>query len=364
MSISKLPSGRWRAQVYDPSTGKTVSVPKIIGGPSSYATKREAKAAREKARATLRGARGNVTVAQWRDRWLNDPLFRRPKESTMVHNAERTKAFADRYGSLPLSRVTSEIVAEWLAAGHAGTVPALRAMFNDAMSVKAGRLIDANPFARLGLERSRGNRDNRPPTEEQVWAMIEHARRLTTPFFAAWLQVACFTGMRPGELDGLRWEDVDFDRYRIRVERQWNRHTRTFTLPKNGRRREAILTPPARDALLALPRQSECCFVSSRGRHFTPSSRDYYWRSVKAAAGWDRSLYLATRHFAGSYMINVLGLDSEDVAIALGHEDGGELVRKLYGHRDRELALLRVQHAFEQAANVRPLRASDGRQAV
>jgi hypothetical protein len=44
----------------------------------------------------------------------------------------------------------------------------------------------------------------------------------------------------------------------------------------------------------------------------------------------------ATRHFAGWYMVNMLKLPSEDVAIALGHTDGGELVGKLYGHRDRE----------------------------
>jgi hypothetical protein len=37
-------------------------------------------------------------------------------------------------------------------------------------------------------------------------------------------------------------------------------------------------------------------------------------------------------------MVNVLELPSEDVAIALGHTDGGELVRKLYGHRDHERA--------------------------
>jgi hypothetical protein len=38
-------------------------------------------------------------------------------------------------------------------------------------------------------------------------------------------------------------------------------------------------------------------------------------------------------------MVNVLELPYEDVAIALGHTDGGELVRHLYGHRDRERAL-------------------------
>jgi hypothetical protein len=33
-------------------------------------------------------------------------------------------------------------------------------------------------------------------------------------------------------------------------------------------------------------------------------------------------------------MVNELEMSSEDVAIALGHQDGGNLVRRLYGHRD------------------------------
>lgn len=77
---------------------------------------------------------------------------------------------------------------------------------------------------------------------------------------------------------------------------------------------------------------------------------------MRAAAGWEGSLYLATRHFAGWYMINVLELPSEDVAIALGHTDGGELVRKLYGHRDRERALARVTAAYARAASPSQMR--------
>ena len=64
-----------------------------------------------------------------------------------------------------------------------------------------------------------------------------------------------------------------------------------------------------------------------------------------------RYLSLATRHFAGWYMVNVLDLPSEDVAIALGHTDGGELVRKLYGHLDHERALERVTAAYDRTAS-------------
>jgi hypothetical protein len=67
-------------------------------------------------------------------------------------------------------------------------------------------------------------------------------------------------------------------------------------------------------------------------------------------------LYLATRHFAGWYMVNVLDLPSEDVAIALGHTDGGELVRRLYGHRDHDRALDRVTIAYGRTASLTQMR--------
>jgi hypothetical protein len=53
---------------------------------------------------------------------------------------------------------------------------------------------------------------------------------------------------------------------------------------------------------------------------------------------------------------NVLELPSEDVAIALGHTHGGELVRKLYGHRDHERALDRVTAAYERTASFTQMR--------
>jgi len=76
-----------------------------------------------------------------------------------------------------------------------------------------------------------------------------------------------------------------------------------------------------------------------------------------SAAGWEGSRYLATRHFAGWYVVNVLEMPSEDVAIALGHQDGGNLIRHLYGHRDKRGALDRIVGAYAtRAAENRPKR--------
>lgn len=358
MSVTRLPSGRWRAQVYDPATGTNVSVSTLLGGPGTFATKTEAKRAREKARERLGECRAAViTLAAFWQRWTSDPLFARPKESTNIHNRERTKGFVALYGVRPIAEIDDAVVADWLAGGSRnGTVPALRAMFNDAASAKAGRIVRSNPFARLGISRGPGRRHEQPPTEEQVWKIVRCARELATPSFAAWLQVAAFTGLRPGELDALRRENVDLDRSRILVVEQFSAATRTFTLPKNGQRREAPLTDPARETLVSLPVESAFCFSSIRGEHWTASARAYHWKAVRAAAGWEGSLYLATRHFAGWYMVNVLDLPSEDVAIALGHTDGGELVRRLYGHRDHDRALDRVATAYRQTASQTQLR--------
>ncbi len=355
MSVTRLPSGRWRAQVYDPATGKNVSVSGVLGGPGTFATKTEAKQARVRARERLGYARGReVTVRGFWERWTTDPLFARPKESSDIRRRELTKGFVERYGDVPIGQVGDEIVAQWLAGGgRSSSVQGLCSMLNDAASVKAGRLIGRNPFQKLGISRGKGRRDQQPPSERQVWELVGHARRLSGPSFAAWLQVAAFTGLRPGELDALRWERIDFGRDRIVVAQQFSAATRRFDTPKNHLRREAPLTAHARTALQGLPHEGEFCFVSLRGEHWTPSSRAYHWKAVRAAAGWEGSLYLATRHFAGWYMVNELEMSSEDVAIALGHQDGGNLVRRLYGHRDKGRALDRIVGAYAHAASGR-----------
>jgi hypothetical protein len=110
-----------------------------------------------------------------------------------------------------------------------------------------------------------------------------------------------------------------------------------------------------RGAARAAPGKRVLLYDAAR-THFTASSRAYHWKAVKAAAGWKGDLYLATRHFAGWYMSNRLRLSPEDTAVALGHTDGGQLVRTLYGHLDEEAALERVNEAFQRQADLTRMR--------
>ena len=75
------------------------------------------------------------------------------------------------------------------------------------------------------------------------------------------------------------------------------------------------------------------------------------------------TLYVATRHYFGWYATNVLDLPAQDVAIQLGHKDGGKLVAQLYGHREEKLARRRIREAHDGMAQVRTLRLVEGESA-
>jgi integrase len=345
---NKLPSGRWRGRVVDHRTGKQVAPHAIIGGAKTYATKRQAERAEDEARDALLGIaeRGTTVREFWTD-WRTSPLWARPSESTNLHNAERTRGFVERYGDLPIHTIDHTVVAEWLKGGaNRGTVPALRAFFNDARRPQAGMLIDRNPFANLGLRQLRGRKDIKPPDQATAARMLAAADESTPPSFAAWLLTAVWSAARPGELDALRWTDVDFQAEEIRIERQWNAKTRTITGPKHGSVRTIAMTEPVRARLLDLPRESESLFVTIRNTHYTPSSRCFHWNRVRAAVGLgNTALYLATRHWFGWWALNVAGLPPHQIALQLGHEDGGQLVRELYGHPDAAIARERIREA-------------------
>lgn len=235
--------------------------------------------------AAHRGGAG-VTLAGFAEHWTTDPLFSRPKESTNIYNRERIKHFVARYGALPLTAIDDENVSQWLAGGRRnGTVPALRAIPNDAAAARAGRLIDSNPFSGLGLRKGSGNRHRQPPPEEQMWSLLDLARRLTPPSLADWLEVGCFMAMRPGELDALSWRQVNFEAEVIEVDVQWNVKTASFTEAKYGPSTIALVDH-AKRRLLRIPRDAAYVFPTLRGTHYTPSSRNHHWNRVRVAAGW------------------------------------------------------------------------------
>lgn len=359
-------TGRWAAQ--GRVSGKRVQL-------GTFPTKREAaaaEAAHKRARPT-----SDVTVAEWQRVWLGKRGW---KESTRQHNAERTKAFVDEHGKKRIAAINRTVARDFLAE-HPSCHGALSAMFGAAMYEDGDHgdpLLQHNPFSRL-MKRTTRRRDLQSEWMDGsvVDALEACARRVLGPVpgevAASMVRFAAETGIRPGELFLVGASDLDPDAGVLAVRWAADSKTRTVERPKNGRPREVVLSRRAAEAaqraqrliagpqriipprLLATASPAEVAptaliFCAPGGKQFWNSGWGYYWHQIRAAAGRPGMDFYELRHFAATRLIEA-GLDDRDVATQLGHTDGGELVRKVYGHPSERLALKRIRAVLNNEEN-------------
>lgn len=119
----------------------------------------------------------------------------------------------------------------------------LRRVLNLAM--REGR-VSRNPASRIGeLMRRVDRRVAREVTEVETWSrseidtLLELAREHEPSFYPALLFLLS-TGVRRGELLGLKWADLDFDKRSVSIRRAIT--VRRVTTPKSGRSRVVQMT--------------------------------------------------------------------------------------------------------------------------
>lgn len=280
-------------------------------------------------------------------RWLDD--YPRPAASSRRSYGYAVQAFAKDFAGVKLSDLDRPTARAWAIRQPKGNVSVVRAMLGDA--VRDG-LVQENVFAGLRIERSRGRRDLVALTEAEVRELADVATAIHGPTFSAMVVFAAYTGLRPGELFALEHGDIDDDEVHVRRSRD---STGELKLPKSGHTRTVILPPPARDALLAMPRRLDVpwVFTTATGRPFTKSSLHYHWTPVRAAFGRPTMHFYELRHACATMLLE-RGLSHADVAQQLGHSDGGALILSTYGHPSEQASRGRVKAAFSaQVAGLR-----------
>jgi integrase len=105
------------------------------------------------------------------------------------------------------------------------------------------------------------------------------------------------------------------------------------------RAREAIESMPVLDG-------QELVFLSPRGVQFWANTLSWCWRPVRAAAKRPGMDFYELRHFCATHLLE-LGLPPADVAVQLGHTDGGALVMSTYGHPSERAARGRIMAAMD-----------------
>ena len=199
------------------------------------------------------------TVAQYLNHWLEHVARHRVRPTTFRRYAELVRLHAlPQLGGLPLAKLTAQhlerLYAAKLAEGLSPrTVEFLHAVLRAALkhAVRQG-LRATNPTDAVQAPRPRAAR-LQPLDAEQARRLLQAAQG---DDLEALVTLALMTGMREGELLGLRWQDVDLERGRLHVRHtlQWLRGGQwQLAEPKTPRARRTIRLPAT--AVEALRRQ-------------------------------------------------------------------------------------------------------------
>jgi len=342
-SIRKLPSGRWQARYRGPDG-------LLRSAPHTFTYKADASKWLALTEAELLGGKwtdpdaGRVPFIDYATTWIAERPGLRPKTLQLYRYLLRTH-LQDEFGSRTIASITEADVRRWradLLAGGVSPVTAAKAyrLLKGilATAVEDG-MIPRNPCRIKGASVEKS--PERPVlTVAQVYALADAVGQR----YRALILLACFCGLRWGELAGLQRGDIDPRRKTVHVARQLCEVAGRlfFAPPKSdaGKRLVAIpsmilpdllshlnaFTAPGADALL---------FTSPTGkllRH--PNFRRTVWLPALAASGLDVHFH-DLRH-AGNQLVADEGANLRELMDRMGHSTSRAALIYLHSTSERQ----------------------------
>jgi integrase len=258
------------------------------------------------------------------------------------------------FGDEPIERITSEHIELWkgrfMAGGRSNRtlqkyLVVLHGVFKRAMKVYG---LPRNPMAIVERPRLPRRAGIDVFSRVEVMALVEAAENEQDGVLYL---TAAFTGLRLGELLGLRWEDVDWSADAIRVRRNWTAG-REGT-PKSGRGRAVPMMSDVATALTRLRGRDwftghqDLVFCDRLGRHLGYGSLSDRYKTSLERAGLRRLRFHDLRHTFGTHAIRAA--DPREVMEWMGHADI-QTTQKYLAYKPRRDAAKRLAVAFEEAA--------------
>ena len=344
-NLRKRKDGRWEGRYtagHDPETGKAIY--RNVLGRTQTEARAKLKQAIEEAKIVDQTKAKKYTVGEWMDIWFEN--YAKVKVRPSSHQTYR--GYIDNHikpniGKIPLGELTSldlqKFYRKLLSSGRVErieskkqskglspkTVRNLHQIIASAMKLaREQKLIATNPTDGCALPKVEHKEMKTLPVE-QLASFLREAKD-SGVFELYYVELA--TGLRRGELLGLKWEDLDLERGDLRVRRQIARiNGEVVEAPLKTKNAYRTL-PLAEDTIGVLKAQkqktgdSPWVFPSPTGRPISPDSVLHMLHRVLKRAGLPRVRFHDLRHtFATLALQN--GVDVKTVSGMLGHFSAG-----------------------------------------
>ncbi len=343
-NIRKRKDGRWEGRYtagVDPNTGKQIF--KNVLGKTQAEVKQKLKKALAEVQKIDITRTGKYNVSQWMEEWFENVCKLKVRPSS--HQTYR--GYIDHHitpyiGKIPIEKLSTmdlqklckkltdkgrveRIESEKQPKGlSAKTVRNIMQVISSAMDFAvAQKIIIENPCKAVELPKVEKKEMQTIPAE-QLQAFLTEAKA-SGVYEMYYIELS--TGLRRGELLGLKWPDIDWKNGIITVHRQIARVNGEIVesplKTKNSYRRVSI-SPQAIEVLKQQKAKtnSEYVFPSPTGGPISPDSVNNMLKRVLARAGIPKVRFHDLRHtFATVALQN--GVDIKTVSSILGHFSAG-----------------------------------------
>ena len=343
-NIRKRKDGRWEGRYVvgrDPDTGKMIT--KNVLGKTQAEVKEKLRKAIDNSKQLDFTKEGKYTVGQWLDEWFE--AYAKVKVRPSSH--QTYKGYIENHikpniGDIPIEKLTSlrlqKFYRKLLTEGRvpriesekqpkglsAKTVRNINQVISSAMDMAVKhKLILSNPTDGCELPKVE-HKEMHTIHAEQLGAFLQEAKE-SGVYELYYLDLA--TGLRRGELLGLKWEDVDLAHGVIHVRRQVYRidgEVKEVPLKTKNAYRNISISKDAVEMLQEMEKHriSEYVFPSPSGGPISPDSVLNMLHRVLKRAGLPAVRFHDLRHtFATLALQN--GVDIKTVSGMLGHFSAG-----------------------------------------
>lgn len=356
-SIRQRPDGRWEGRLTigkDPGTGKQVQR-SVYGDTQKEVLQALQKLAVERDTGVYT-APTKITVKQWLEIWLDEYTGGVKSSTKISYRQHAQNHIIPALGAVKLSALKAPAVQKFYNGLQrrerplsSKTVKNIHGVLHQALK-QAVRLgyIPANPTEACTLPRIE-KAEIAPLDAAEIKAFLA---ALDDSEYSTLLKVDLFTGMREGEILGLQWVCVDFERGVIRVDKQLTRprvkgDAYRFTSLKNDKPRTIKPAPYVMELLREHRKRQlekrlragdlwdegdfpDLVFTGDTGKHLCYNVILRHYRQALKAAGLPEKRFHDLRH---TYAVASLraGDDIKTVQENLGHHTAAFTLDQ-YGH--------------------------------